>query len=252
MRHETRQNILKMNEVFANHLIGVQIAKHKPSDDEYSEGDRIILDDSNKAVTLTKEKANELNAEDRKYFDSKKDTNPFDKDIDFKWIGRATLISNKEDSDSYLHDLGESLEKLRLKLESSELIVLGDWSTPWLYQDNDYKPVKESLDWFRKQIDSDFNGGFLLKETDLIEFTPRLFWLTRCNMSLPEFMMTFENCKTIISICKHGVLHFESYDQNELNDFIEFYQTLGFKQTNDCYDPVNFDRFEGRNIKLSS
>lgn len=252
MRHETRKNILKMNEVFANHLIGVQIAKHKPSDNEYSEGDRIILDDSNKAVTLTKEKADELNAEDKKYFDSKKDTNPFDSGKIFKWIGRVTLISNKEDSDSYLYDLGESLEKLRLQLKSSELIALGDWSTPWLYQDNDYKPVKESLHWIRNRIDSEFNGGFLLKETDLIEFIPRLFWLTRCNMSLPQIMMTFENCKTIFSICKHGVLHLESYDKHELNNFIEFYHALGFKQIENCYDPVNFDRFEGRNIKLSS
>ncbi|MDH5608700.1 MAG: hypothetical protein OEY56_04415 [Cyclobacteriaceae bacterium] len=252
MRHDTRHNILKLNEVFARHLIDVQTAKHKPSEDEYSEGDRIILDDSNKAVTLTKEKAEELNAEDRKYFDSKRDLNPFDSDKKFKWIARATLISSKKDSDSYLHDLGESLEKLRLKLNSKDLITLGDWSTPWLSQDNDYKPVKESLDWLSKRIDVEFNGGFLLNETDLVQFIPRLFWLTRCNMSLPEFMMTFEKCKTIFSICKHGVLHLESYDQIELNDFLDFYQSLGFKQTDNCSDPVDFDKFEGREIKLSS
>jgi len=243
---------LKINEVFTNHLIKVQVAKHDPSDYEYSEGDKVILDDSNKAVTLTKEKANELNAENRNDFNLSKDSNPFDTKGKYKWIGRAILISNKKDSDSYLHDLGESLDKLRLFTNSNDLIVLGDWSTPWLYQDNDYKPVKESLDWFRKQIDNEFTGGFLLKETDLTQFIPRLFWLTRCNMSLPEFMMTFENCKTIISICKHGALHLESYDQVELNEFLDFFQTLGFKQTDDCYGPVNFDNFEGRKIRLSS
>lgn len=252
MKQATRHSILKLNEVFTNHLIEVQIAKYKPSDDEYAEGDNIILDDSNKVVTLTKEQADELNAEDRKYFESKKDNTPFDLNKKFKRVRSTTLISGQKDSHSYLKDLGQSLEKLRLKLKSSDLIVLGDWPIPWLSQNNDYQPAKEALDWFSKRIDREFNGGFLLKKNDLIEFIPRLFWLIRCNMSLPEIMMTFVDCKTIFSVCKHGVLHIESYDQVELNDFIRFYQSLGFIQTNNCFDPVDFDKFRGRNIKLSS
>ena len=251
MKQKTRQDILKINEVFTTHLIDVQITKHDPSNYEYSERERVILDDSGKCVILTKEKANELNAENRDYFNSNKDINPFDLKTDVKWIDGTTLISSKTDASSYLIDIGEALETLRKKLGSKNLIVMGDWITPWLYQDNDYKPVKEVLDWLKKQIDSDFNGGFLLRGIELIQFIPKLFWLIRCNASLPEFMMTFENCKTIFSICKYGVLHIESYDQDELNYIFEFFSGRRFRQVDDCCNnPVNFDNFNGRKILI--
>lgn len=252
MEQKNRQDILKINEVFTNHLISLQVAKHDPSSCEYSEGERVILDDSNKSVMLTKEQADELNAEQRDYFNSNKDLNPFDSVTNIKWIGSAKFISSKTNANAYLLNVGEALNDLRKNINNNDLIVLGDWSTSWLSQDNDYKPVKETLNWLGKYIDFDFNGGFLLRDNDLIQFIPRLFWLIRCNSSLPEFLMTFENYKTIISICQYGILHVESYDKEELNYILGFFNERGFKQIDDCNDPVYFDSFDGRQIMLSS
>jgi len=82
------------------------------------------------------------------------------------------------------------------------------------------------LDFLKSIVAPDFNGGFLLYGQDLVDFIPRLFWLIRYNMALPQFMMTFENLKTIITICKHGVIHFESYDTNELSMIVDFFNNL--------------------------
>ncbi len=240
MKYKTRQDILKLNKVFTNHLLRVQRAKYAP-DCEYLAGEEIYLNESDETVVLTKEQAEKLNAEEQEYFELNKDSNPFGCAENENWTGSAILISNKKDPNSYLHDLGISLEKLRLATQSQNLMVLGDWATPWLHQDNDYKPVKETLDWLKTQIDTEFDGGFLLNEVGLIQFIPRLFWLTRCNTALPEFMMTFENYKTVISICKHGCLHIDSYNQVELDNLIELYQRFGFKQIENCYEPINFD-----------
>ena len=219
MKLATRYNILKLNPVFSHHLLALQAAKFASSEDDY--------------------------------YDSNRDSNPFESELDYNWTGRATLISGKTDTDSYLTDLGESLEKLRLRAGNEELFVLGDWPTPWLSQTNDYPPVKAAWDWLGERIDDDFSGGFMLKGTELIQFILRLFWLTRGNMSLPEFMLSFPNYKTILSICQHGVVHVESYDQTELNDLLDFYKALGFKPIAECYDPVDFDDFEGRELMVS-
>ncbi len=209
MRCETREKILKMNEILAYYLVYVQELVYELSNNEFIEGD----------------------------------INPFGSNKTFKMVEDQTLISNKKDPDSYLYDLGNSLEKLRLEFKYKELIVLGGLATPLISQDNDYKPVKEALDWFGKRIDCKFNGGFLLKGEEVIEFIPRMFWLIRCNQA-PNIMMTFENSKTIMSICDHGVLHFESYDQTELDEYIKLYESLGFIKIENCYDPVDFNSIQ--------
>lgn len=201
MKCKTREKILKMNEVLAFYIVNVQ---------EYVE----VIE---------------------------RDINPFDSNKTFKMVGHQTLISNKKDVDSYLYDLGSSLEKLRLEFKYKELIILGELATSLISQDNnDYKPVKEALDWFRKRIDCNFNGGFLLKGEDIIELIPRMFWLIQCHQ-VPNIVMTFENSKTIMKICDCGALHFESYNQTELNEYIKLYESLGFTKIDNCYDPVDFN-----------
>ena len=252
MRKAARKDILKINEFFTNHLINIQMKKHNPLDYEYKEGDSYCPDDPDQPVILTKANAEELNSKYRDYINTHKDINPFNTQNELKWIGRAVLISRKTDSASYLHDLGESLETLRQATANKNLIIMGDWPMPWLSQENEYRPVKESLDWFKTQIDMDFTGGFLLNGNEIIEFISRLFWLIRCNASLPEFMMTYENLDTVFSICQYGALHLESYDIEELKFILKFFEKFGFLQIEECNDPVMFDDFKGRKIIISN
>lgn len=243
---KSRQEILIINQIFAYHLLSVQRAKHE-SLGEWKEGESVILDESVEAVTLTKEQADELNNEDKQYYLDNRDD--FRTEGSHEWIGGVTLISSEKDAPEYLADLAQSLK--HLSKDFGQLIILGDWSTPWLNQQNDYPPVSRALKFLGQKIDDEFNGGFVLSENEILEFIPHLFWLTRCNASLPEFMMTFENAKTVIEICKYGVLHLAFYNIEEREQILKIYRTKGFKKVENCSDPIYFDDFKGRRIKIN-
>jgi hypothetical protein len=244
---ESRERILKLNNCFAEHLISVQIAKHQPTD-EWKLGDSVILDNSDEVVVLTKEQADKLNKDDRQYFLDNRDE--YNSQNLNKWIGRTTLTSSKKATHKYLNDLGQSLTDL--SIDYGELIILGDWNTQWLNQQNDYPPVAKAIQFLNQKIDDNFNGGFLLNSDGISEFIPHLFWLTRCNASLPEFMMTFKNSKTIIGICKHGILHLEFYEEQEREKLMKYFNDREFTEVDSCNDPIEFDDFRGRKIKISS
>lgn len=244
---ESREKILKLNNCFAEHLISVQKAKYEPID-EWTVGESVILDDSDKAVILTKEQAEKLNIEDQQYYLDNRDE--YNSDFVNKWIGSATLSSSKKDSEEYLNDIGKSLTEL--SIDFGKLIILGDWNTPWLNQQNDYPPVAKAIEFLNQKMDKNFNGGFILDSYEISEFIPHLFWLTRYNASLPEFMMTFENSKTVIGICKYGILHLEFYEEQEREKLIKFYNDRKFGEVDRCNDLIEFDNFKGRKIKISS
>ena len=244
---KSRTEILNMNNCFAEHLIGVQKAKHEPSD-EWTEGDSVILDDTDEPKVLTKEQANKLNAEDQQYFLDNRDE--FHSEFVNKWVGRATLSSSKKDYQEYLNDLGKSL--VDLSIDYGHLIILGDWNTPWLYQQNDYAPVVNAIEFLNQKIDKNFNGGFVLTSDEILEFIPHLFWLTRCNASLPEFMITFMDSKTVFEICKYGILHLEFYEEQEQLKLTNFFKNRNFEEVDRCNDPIEFDNLKGRKIKINS
>ena len=100
-----------------------------------------------------------------------------------KWDGRSTLVSSKKIATDYLDEIGQVLTELTKRF--GHLLILGDWNTPWLYQKNDYPPVQMAIDYLSQRFDEKFNGGFKLDSNEITEFIPHLFWLTRCNASLP-------------------------------------------------------------------
>ena len=249
---KSREEILKINQFYTEFLIGVQNARHKPDENEYVVGNKIILDNSNKTTVLTKELVESLINEELKHFNDNRDKSPFKSKLELNFIESRLLISSQKDSKNYLSEIALSLEKLRSELNEDYLLILGDWNTNWLNQDNDYKPVFNALNYLKRFIDKDFNGGFIFFGNELVEFISHLFWLIRCNASLPYFYMTFPKSETIITLCKYGVLHFEFYNEKERKIILAKLKEINFQEIKRCGDPVDFDKFEGRKIKLSS
>ena len=240
---KTRAEILALNDCFAAFIIEVQTTKYKPSD-EWNEGDSVELDDTNKPVLLTAKQAAELNAKDEEYYLKNKDD--YNAKAEYQFVCQATMISAATNPSSYLNDLKKSFMLLAQKF--GHLAILGDWSTPWLSQKNEYPPVKEAMQYLSTSVDSSFNGGFVLEQTEITEFIPHLFWLIRCNASLPSFKMTFGSCKTIFYICKYGVVHMEFYDESESKQVLQLFNHLNFQSVDSCSDPVYFDGLESRRI----
>jgi hypothetical protein len=245
---KSRKEILKINPAFTKFILDLQLS-YKP--EPFEVGESVILElDDDEGTTLTKELAEKLNREQNEEFETNRDINPFPTSEELVFLENRLIIPSKDNTTEYLSDIANSLEKIRLELKETDLIVLGVQNTPWLYQENDYLPVINALNYLKQRVNSEFNGGFLLKEESLLEFIPHLFWLTRCNASLPYFYMSFPKSKTIITICKYGVLHFEFYNQDEKMRILQVLSGLNFKELDKCGDPVEFDNFDGRRIEI--
>ena len=63
--------------------------------------------------------------------------------------------------------------------------------------------------------------------------------------------MAFKDSKTILGICKFGILHLEFYDDEERKEIMDFFNEKEFIVVNTCNDPIEFDDFKGRKIIIS-
>lgn len=94
------------------------------------------------------------------------------------------------------------------------LIFMGDTTTPWLYQHNNYPPVNAALGFIRQQKAGDtYNGAFMVSLESLPEFLVHLFWLVRCNASLPVIYGLDEGEHLLLNFCQYGNLHLSTLDK---------------------------------------
>jgi hypothetical protein len=247
METKERAEIMKINQVFAWHMMQLQEDRYAP-DYEYEEGEEVVFEVDKDPVRLTKEHAARLNEEDRLEFEENRDRLP---DIPkLESVGFTRYAADGERGEEYLTSLGEGLIKLSEKLALGGLIVMGQWNIPWLSQENDHPPAAEALAFLRKLISTDFDGGFVVAKEHIPSFITHLFWLIRCNASLPYFLLGFEKGKTVFELCKYGILHVIYYDHQEKSAADQLLEKLGFEEVPTCFDPVDFDDFEGRRIVL--
>lgn len=114
----------------------------------------------------------------------------------------------------HVKDLGIELAKLMKAFSADTLIFLGDSETPWLYQHNDYKPVKEAQQYLTdNKVGNRFNGALQVEITELSTFIKHLAWLIRCNAALPYFHFTDQGQNIVGSICQYGNLHLDTLNE---------------------------------------
>jgi hypothetical protein len=132
-------------------------------------------------------------------------------------VGGYVLSFESKSAKGHAKTLSLEIVKLILSLGVTDLVFLGDTKTPWLYQENDYKPVREALEYLKNNnIGSRFNGALQLDNSSIQIFIKHLFWLSRCNAALPYFHFSDLEMNIIGTICKYGNLHF--YTLNESID----------------------------------
>jgi hypothetical protein len=135
--------------------------------------------------------------------------------------------------------LGVELNKLALTLSAGEFIFLGDTETPWLYQQNDFRPVKEALQYLAaNKVGKRFNGALQVPTPELPEFIKQLAWLTRCNAALPDFHFTDQGKNILGNICKYGNLHLNSLNEQMDKRLQSFVESSRFSpgDKNSCYN----------------
>jgi hypothetical protein len=117
------------------------------------------------------------------------------------------------------NNLAKATQNLSQALNYKELNFLGDTKTPWLYQDNDYKPVRQGIKYFKEnKLDGLFIGGINVSLNELFDFIKHLFWLVRCNSIVNYVHFSDPGFNFIGSVCQYGNLHF--YTLNEETDMV--------------------------------
>jgi len=139
----------------------------------------------------------------------------------------------------HISTLGVELTRLTKALHGDTLIFLGDTKTPWLYQNNDYKPVKEAQEYLAdKKIGKRFNGALQVDTAELPTFIKHLAWLTRCNAALPYFHFIDKRQNVVGSICKYGNLHLDTLNEQADKILQSFVDSSKFEygDKNSCYN----------------
>lgn len=234
---QTRNEIFGGNSVLAQYVLDLQKARYGDYN-SYSPGQSVILDDDENSTTLTIEQAAALNNEDRKWYEENCDQ--FVLKERHKFVASATLVSSQKESSAYLNDVSKALIDYSKQFNLGKLLVLGVWTDPWLNPENDCARFVEALDYFGKFVDSKFAGGFFVEEKELPNFIPHLFCLTRYNALLPDYSMAFEHSKTILTICRYGVIHLEFYDTTEKKQLLNFFLERNFLKVDSCQELLDF------------
>jgi hypothetical protein len=161
------------------------------------------------------------------------------------------LIFNLNFSDIFVYaiELGSVMEKLSNSM-GADLIFILDYGVPWMSQKNDYEPVAKALNYLSKIGTTEtFNGAYKLSGNDLAEFVENLFWIIRCNASLPYCWFFTENHAFVGEICQHGNIHFHTYSQVIKDKIQVFAKKESLVVIDDCVEAFSDDGgIRGRQI----
>lgn len=125
-----------------------------------------------------------------------------------KSVAGYTLTLHSASAKGHIKRMAQQLAELVRQMGYDSLVILGEEKTPWLYQDNDYKPVKAALNYLAgNKVGKRFNGALLVTLPELPAFLVHLCWLSRCNAALPVFYFMDKEQNIIGNICQYANLH---------------------------------------------
>ena len=157
------------------------------------------------------------------------------------------------DIKTFTNKLTEKLIELLKAVNVTEFIIICHLKLDFFgNRDNNYKPLKKVYKTLEKIVgDKTFNEAFEIDINSLKDFVEILFWTTRCDPSVAEYIFVFDKDEQIqFNICKYGNLHLTQYNREQLTD--DKLNELGWT----IIEGQEFDNFtesgkiEGRKIKL--
>lgn len=234
------------NKVFASFIAGWQ-KRFDPSDDLVMTEEGSYWDyELDKERFFAESEIDAINEKELKeYLNLKDEIEP----LELVPFGELKYNLAYKDIAVYAMELGKTLEQLSQDLQS-DIIFMLDYSVPWLSQDNDYNPVVDAVKYLKEfGVAEDYVGAFKLNGDELAKLTTNLFWLFRCNASLPYCWFTTDQHPFVGNICQYGNIHLHTYSQ-EIKEVIEsFARTIGLVEIDRCEDAFD-DRgtIEGRQI----
>lgn len=157
------------------------------------------------------------------------------------------------DINSYTTVLSNKLKELFQAIHADEVYILSHLKLDLFgNRDNQFRPLAKA---YEKLEDitgqTSYKEAFLINISQLREFIDVLFWLTRCDPCVPEYILLFDkNEKVELFICKYGNIHLTEIGNHQLIN--ERLTALGWQ----VIEGQEFDRFsddgaiEGRQIRI--
>ena len=157
------------------------------------------------------------------------------------------------DIDNFTNKLTEKLTELLQSINATDFIIISHLKLDFFgNRGNNFKPLKEAYKRLEKIVDNNtFKEAFEIDIDNLPDFLEVLFWTTRCDPSVAEFIFLFDkNEQFQIHLCKYGNIHLAEYNYEQLTE--DKLSKLGWK----IIDGKEFDNFttdgkiKGRQINL--
>ena len=249
-----RKKILDLNKTFASVIISVQDVTYNPIHKlNINTPGEMYLGDSESPRFVDQDECDKMNFEAQQEFENRRDKIEV-VSVKDKFCGFHVFTLRPKNIVEYLYKLTSDIEVITNQLQWDKILFLMDYDTPWLYQENDYPSVKSALNHLKDiGVSPKFNGGFLANGKELVDLFKSIFWIARCNASLPYTYFAGEKSNVIGSICDEGNLHMDFYNQVEMNKFIEVTGKLGWTivkdgNCNNKFDDYNI--FEGQEMRI--
>lgn len=155
--------------------------------------------------------------------------------------------------DTFTSKLTEKLKELFQIINASQFIIISHVKVDFFgNMDIKIKPLKKAYKNLEKFVkNKTFNEAFKFETDKLHDFIEILFWTTRCDPSLADYIFLFDKEEQIqIQLCKYGNIHLTEFKRERLKK--KKLKELGWTIIRGAeYDNFSIDgKIKGREIKI--
>jgi hypothetical protein len=155
--------------------------------------------------------------------------------------------------ETYTDSLTKKLKELFETINIEELIVVSHLKLDFFgNRKNKFRPLVNSYQKLEKIVGGkSYKEAFVIGIDRLPDFMEILFWTSRCDPSVSEFVFMFDKDEQMsLNLCKYGNLHISEFKKEQLSDTI--LTSLGWKViSGQEYDNFSKDgEIHGRQLQL--
>ena len=125
------------------------------------------------------------------------------------------------DIDTFTTKLSEKLTELFKAIGINEIFVISHLRLDFFgNRENKHKPLVKAYKKLEKIVgDNTYKEAFKFDTNNLKDFVEILFWTTRCDLSIAEYIFLFDKSEKIqIHLCKYGNIHLTEFENENLTD----------------------------------
>jgi hypothetical protein len=243
----SRTEALTAHAVLGQFIVNIQELYYTPTPFEPC---KMYVEDEENSRWVSQAECDAWNKEELYIYNQKKDKIPAAAERKNS-TGILIYSINGQSIEEYVGNLTVAICSLCKQMGWRQVTFILEYPVPWLSQENDYTPAKNATDYLKSiGIESAFEGAIQIQQhEEIAKFIGHLFWLSRCNASLPTCRFSGDKADVIFFICKDGNLHLETFSESTKQQIISLALKIDLLAVEDCFPSFSeVDLIEGRQI----